>query len=573
MQARSYQQEILELAVAKADTADRSLIQLPTGMGKTVCFALLIKELQKRSLIIAHRQELLTQAAQKLVDVGIDGTIDIVLQSQPDPYADHWVASIQTIMRGDRLDLVKPEIIIIDEAHHSAAKSYITLIERFPDVPIFGFTATPTRSSPKEKKILAQLWDEVLYSMSVRKAILDGWLANIEYYLVQSDVSLDGVKTSRGDFAVGELADRVDVHARNQACVEKYLELGGGKAVAFSVNVAHAQSIADYFKVYGIDSYVLTGKTKKDERKQILDRLATADMNENIVVANCGVLVEGWDCPDLRQVILARPTKSEIAYLQMIGRGTRKAEGKEVVKIIDIADNFTGEMCNCLRTVFNLNTNVMIEGNILAILEEKRKAHTSGGGSSPSVTEEEHNEDVAQENAALYMANLLFDIPKELDSGDLAWIATEENTYHCKVSHNDYLKIETDMLRYTLLYNNELYEMSADIREIATSAIEAARTYHGDTRYMWSRKIRNRGARDPMTEKQEALLRKIHPDLDLRHVSKSRASELIAAHIAKRREDPPTAKQLRLISMLGWHGKQPNTKHDASRIIERLKEA
>jgi DNA or RNA helicases of superfamily II len=155
MELRPYQNEIISILEKDCQRPCKEIVQLPTGMGKTVVFSSLIRNLGKKTLILAHREELLNQAKDKMITCGVTGKIDIVLQSKPDPFADHWVASVQTLARRNLNDM-SPELMIIDECHHSIATTYKRIMEAFSNIPIIGFTATPTRTGKKEKKSLAR---------------------------------------------------------------------------------------------------------------------------------------------------------------------------------------------------------------------------------------------------------------------------------------------------------------------------------------------------------------------------------------------------------------------------------
>jgi len=555
---RPYQEKILDIVPQELKEKERIIVQLPTGMGKTVVFSKLISMLKKPTLVIAHREELLTQAWEKIINIGNFQTweVDIVLRSTPDPDAKVWVASIQTLIRGNRLHLIKPELIIIDECHHSIAKSYRKVLDYFPSVPVVGFTATPTRSSKKEKNELVEIWDDIVYQYPIKKAILDGYLAGIEYYQVKTDVDLGGIKTVAGDFAQGELGNKVNVHFRNQACVDKYLSLGGGKCVVFCVDVSHSRDMCQIFREGGIKADVVTGDLDRDERRAILAGFAQSPPDDNYVLCNCMVLTEGWDCPDVKMLILARPTQSIIVYLQQLGRGLRVTDTKKTVIVVDIADNCKSrKICNCLSTVFDLHPEVVITGNVIEQIERMR---------SPGISKD----------GPLELVDILFNMPVELESSKLAWYSPEENRYYVSVDKGKYLLIEDDALKYSLYGVNskgkKLMGSNTDVSVLDQMAYEIASKWWNDNRYMWDKSKRLDWGNSPPTERQVAFLRKATPNIDPSKISKATAAEIISAVIVKRDCEPATKRQICFLRCNGVNV-ESITKREASRIIARIK--
>lgn len=574
---RPYQEEIIrilkkELNDKSASRPPRLIVQLPTGMGKTVIFAQLLADLGIPTLVLAHREELLFQAREKISRASglAANTIDIILQSQPNPQARIWVASVQTLTRGDRLDKIKPELMIIDECHHSCAKTYQNVIFSYPGIPVVGFTATPTRSNRTEKKNLAELWDKIVYQMPIKKAVLDGWLANILYYRVKSGISLNDVKTSNGDFQAGDLSKRVNAKSRNQATVSKYQELGGGKAVVFCVDVEHAINMQAEFEAACIESIFICGDTDKDTRRETLEKFQASQHGKNLVITNCGVLTEGWDCPDLRQVILARPTKSEILYLQMLGRGTRKSHGKNSIIVVDIADNCRDErLCNCLKTVFGLRKDILMEGDVQKRLDQEKEYAKQKQEESAS----------QQQQIEIEIAKILFDMPEEIERSRLAWCSPETGEYTCYTSKTGFLCIKENALGYTL-YNIEKFGFPEKIiadpsLDVILREAETVANRHQDTCYIWDKAFRINLGNKPVSEKQIDILKKIAPQLDSKLINRETASQIISAHMAKKQSsmaEPASAAQKRFLIFLGYKGDTQNiTKGEAGKLISQLK--
>lgn len=327
------------------------VIVLATGTGKTVIFSHLPREFikqGKKTLILAHREELLTQAANKLITVSPDLRIEIEQGSNwAEPDADVIIASVATLGRtgSDRIKKFNPEhfgLIIIDEAHHAPATTYKNVLSYFGankeeglregHPVVLGVTATPFR---KDNVGLESVFNKVVFKYDIKDGIDDGYLARIMASTVFTNQKLD-VKMQGGDFAVGELADAINTPMRNQLVVESYRDVCGGQiALCFAADVQHAHDLAELFRQYGYRAEALSGDTPTEQRMDILKKFMTGEVQ---VVVNCMVLTEGYDNPNIRAVLFARPTASRALFIQMGGRGTRLAPGKESVHFLDFVD-------------------------------------------------------------------------------------------------------------------------------------------------------------------------------------------------------------------------------------------
>jgi superfamily II DNA or RNA helicase len=320
---------------------NRPLIVLPTGAGKTVVFSHLarLRAAAGRVLIIAHREELLTQAAEKIMHIAPDLTIGIVKAERDDhQYADVILASIQTIARPRRVAPLIGTIgtIIVDEAHHAAAKTYrdaLTALRAFePDGPLtVGVTATAGRGDGVG---LGSVWQEIVYQRGIIHMIAEGYLVDVRGLEVVTDLNYQNVKSSHGDFTDSSLglemenSGAIDAAA---AAYEKYAK--DRRGVAFTPTIANAEELAKNLTARGIRAEHVSGKTETHERRNILRRLKTG---ETQVVANCAVLTEGFDETSLSCVLIARPTKSRPLFVQMAGRGLRLHPGKEDALILNL---------------------------------------------------------------------------------------------------------------------------------------------------------------------------------------------------------------------------------------------
>lgn len=339
---RQYQTEAIETILGKwREGVTRQLLSLPTGTGKTVIFALLAQKLDTFTLILAHREELLSQAYAKIktimpeADAGIfQGVNREGLESRI------CIASVQTAVRHTR-DLRKRgfNLLICDEAHHARAPSYEKIFKKTgfldnnPRKLLLGVTATPYRM---DGRALGGVFENIVFERSLVTMIREGYLSDIRCISVGTNSNLDNVGIRNGDFANNELEIAIDTSHRNQIIVEAYKNYCmGKKAVAFGVSVEHAQSIAREFQNNGIPCGVMWGDMGSDERKKELARFASGEIK---VLSNCMLLTEGFDAPDIDAILMSRPTKSKGLYTQCVGRGLRLAPGKKECLLLDFVD-------------------------------------------------------------------------------------------------------------------------------------------------------------------------------------------------------------------------------------------
>ena len=364
---RPYQRESLEAVKAGLkDGLTRQLVALPTGTGKTVVFAHLpeVLGIQGRLLVLAHRQELLDQAADKIRRSNPGLSVGVEQADRRAGGAQVVVASVPTL-QGKRLEALRPddfEAVVCDEAHHSVANSYRRIFEHFGcdkpgGRPLIGFTATPKRG---DNVGLSLVFDAIAYEMGIRQAIQEGWLVRLAGHRVTTGTDLSNVHTRMGEFVQGELADAVDTDERNNLVVASYQRLvPGRRALAFTVTVEHARRLAEAFAGAGVPAAYISGKTHKDERKALLKSFAAGELR---ILANCAVLTEGFDDPGVDALLMAKPTKSSLLYTQMVGRGTRLAPCKTDLQVIDFADNSTRHSLASAATLLGLPPELDLAG-------------------------------------------------------------------------------------------------------------------------------------------------------------------------------------------------------------------
>jgi superfamily II DNA or RNA helicase len=285
-------------------------------------------------LVLAHTREIIRQTSDKLkaaeIPHGIIMSTDTVRSYEP-----VQVASVQTywarVMRTKRMDPPPADLIIVDECHHIRANTWRKIIESYPGAPLIGLTATPCRSDGRG---LGSSFDVLVECPQVAELIKQKYLVGTRTYAPPA-LDLRGVRTQTGDYVVSDLAARVDTDPLVGDIVSHWLKHANGlKTIVFAVNVAHSRHIAGEFEKAGVKAEHVDGSTPKAERDAIPNRLATG---ETTVVVNCQVLTEGYDLPAIGCLVLARPTKQQGLYRQMVGRGLRPAAGKTSLVVLDHA--------------------------------------------------------------------------------------------------------------------------------------------------------------------------------------------------------------------------------------------
>src|SRR5688572_2544840 len=369
---RDYQTEALTTVKAAYKNGKRRvLVSLPTGTGKTVVFAHFPSALRmkKRLLVLAHREELLQQAAQKFRAVSPELKIGIErAEERVAGDAQVVIASVATLARSDggRLSRFNPDdfsIIVVDEAHHAVAETYRRILHHFglfdPATTryLVGFTATPRRG---DKQGLGEVFQEVCYARDLRQMIAEGYLCPIRGWRVDTNLSLDEVKIRHGDFVESQLARVVNTPSRNRLVTTSYLRLSSRRrAIVFCVDVQHAKDVCEAFADAGIRSAAVWGEMPREERRHILEQFSKGEVS---VLTNCNLLTEGFDEPRINCVIMARPTKSKLLYAQMVGRGTRLHPDKTDLMVVDVVDNSRTHTLPGLYSLFNLPANMNLQG-------------------------------------------------------------------------------------------------------------------------------------------------------------------------------------------------------------------
>ena len=392
---RPYQLQCFENVKNDIDNGyKRLLLQLPTGAGKTICLSNIIDNViplnGKQAVIFVHREELLFQTVDKFKRVHGN---KFVIGMEMGSYhcrgdEDIIVASTATLGRAEckRIQKIDPNrvgIVMYDEVHHAICTTGQNSINYFLDknkqAILIGCTATTVRSDGLD---IAEIFEVVSYRKSLIEMIREGWLANIRGYVVRSHEDLNGIKTQAGDFAAGELERRVNTDNRNQLIFDAYNAYMKDRhgVVIFCAGVEHAQDITDMFNQNGISAATINHKTPKDERRNILKAFEAGEIK---VLPNMGVLTEGWDSFEVGGLIMARPTKSSLLFVQMIGRSLRLDRSispwKSEAVIVDIVDSYKAQTQKTVASVAGAMKVVDVQGKTLTEIEEIfEKAQTLG---------------------------------------------------------------------------------------------------------------------------------------------------------------------------------------------------
>lgn len=334
MELRPYQKEAKEAIFENWENGiKKTLLVLPTGCGKTIVFAKVTEECVRqggRVLILAHRGELLDQAADKISKTtGLGCATEKAEQSCLGSWFRVVVGSVQSLMREKRLGQFPEDYfdtIIIDEAHHCISDSYQRVLNHFPESRVLGVTATPDRGDMKN---LGTVFESLAYEYTLPKAIKEGYLSPIKAVTIPLKLDLSGVGVQAGDFKSGDIATALDPYLHGIAeemkryCKER-------KTVVFLPLVKTSQKFRDILNENGFRAAEVNGESQ--DRAKILRDFEAGKYN---VLCNSMLLTEGWDCPSVNCIVVLRPTKVRSLYCQMVGRGTRLAPEKDHLLLLD----------------------------------------------------------------------------------------------------------------------------------------------------------------------------------------------------------------------------------------------
>ena len=331
---RPYQRQARDRIHAEWDAGHtRTLLVLPTGTGKTIVFASVAADQVRagdRVLILAHRGELLEQAADKLQrSTGLVSAVEKAESTCLDSWFRVVVGSVQTLQRTARLERFPQDYfgtIIIDEAHHAITDGYRRILDYFSGAKVLGVTATPDRGDMRN---LGEVFDSLAFEYKLTDAIKEGYLCKIMAQTIPLQLDITSVTMSGGDYAVGDLGTALDPYLE-QIAAEMARRCKSRKTVVFLPLIRTSQKFRDLLGAHGFRAAEVNGQS--DDRRQVL---ADFDAGKYNVLCNSMLLTEGWDCPSVDCVVVLRPTKVRSLYSQMVGRGTRLSPGKTDLLLLD----------------------------------------------------------------------------------------------------------------------------------------------------------------------------------------------------------------------------------------------
>lgn len=455
MKLREYQHQIVDAVFREWGDHNSTLFVAPTGSGKTVIFAEIIRRLQPKSgiarvLVVAHREELIWQARDKIHRVsGLPCEIEMAelwtnsslfettpviistVQTQNSAWGDH--------KRMGRFDPLLFHAVIIDECHHGVADSYQNLINYYtknPDLRVLGVTATPDRA---DEEALGRVFQSVAYDYEILDAINDGWLVPVEQQFIHIDgLDFSHIRTTAGDLNGADLAAVMESEQNLQGVAGASMEvIKDRRSIVFTSSVKQAEVICNILNRHKDNMAAwVCAKTNKDSRREILSRFESGQIQ---VVCNCGVLTEGFDNPAVEVIVMARPTKSRSLYAQMAGRSMRPLPG--IVDQFDAPDDRRKAIAsspkpNCLILDFVGNSGrhkLVCSGDILGgKMEDKvveraiQMAKNKGGPVSMVEVMEDAEEDLAKE---LLERKRMEEARKERLVARVKWTAKQVNPF------------------------------------------------------------------------------------------------------------------------------------------------
>ncbi len=346
----------------------RMLVCLPTGAGKTVIFSQLAQLARRQVLVLAHREELLSQARAKL-EHALGGAHVVAIERGSERAPEHakvLVCSIRSLHEERLARLIRGRdlgLVIYDECHHAAAEDNLRVLRQLGvfdekwSGTLLGFTATTARGDGKG---LDAVFEKIAYSRALPELIADGYLAKLRGFRVSTSADLSRLSASGLDFRDEELADAVDIEERNALVARSIQELARDRrTIAFCVTVNHARNLSRSLNVLGVPAGIVHGAMSSDVRAQAL---ADFRAGRTHVLCNVAVLTEGFDDPGVSCIAMARPTRSEGLYAQCVGRGTRLHPGKQDCLILDFVDVSLLSLCS-LPSLFGMPRDLDLRGD------------------------------------------------------------------------------------------------------------------------------------------------------------------------------------------------------------------
>lgn len=534
-ETRDYQQECIKIINSKKNGS--YLIRMATGLGKTYVFTHIKRK--GRVLILAHREELIYQPVQYYTcPVGIEKA---KLQSNGEEVV---IASVQSIVR--RLNRFNPkdfDTIIVDEAHHAVASTYVKILEYFKPRLLLGFTATPKRGDNIK---LNKIFSEIIYDKDIKWGIKNNYLSDISCLRVDLGYDLSKVHNNMGDFNQSELDKAVNIKWANKAIGETYKKYAKGQTLIFATSIEHAFNIQKEIP----NSYVVTGKT--ENREKILNKFLN---NKIKCIINVDVFTEGTDLPNIETLIIARPTQSTSAYIQRVGRGLRKYKGKDKLLLIDcVGDSGKHNLCTA-PSLLGLSLDLVpkekldkIQGDLFD-LEEKIKVESDVPESW--IKNAEYVNIWAKNN--------------ELDLRNINFYQMPDGSLNCRIpapkeqQQNDKISQEIITIPYpdelgNTYYNGENMPMQSAINKV----YEYLYKYRRYCEPIWNLERVKFWKNDKATIKQINKIKFYLPEFNTSNLTKLQASEILNRLLGEnisdmvKKEENPLLKQIEKKEMFSF---------------------
>ena len=336
LELKEHQKSALKALEQMRDNSETiALLYHATGTGKTTTAVLDAKRCGGRVLFIAHTQELVDQAAKRFRELWTNTTVGRYCEVIKQPRAHVVCGSVQSVAL--HLDEFKDDdfdYLIVDEAHHAAADTYQKILSYFKPAFTLGLTATPERADDKS---ILEIFKNTAHKLDIQTAVEIGELVPVRCIRIHTNIDLTKVRFNSVQYNIRDLESKIYVPERNRLIVDTWMQYVRDKrTVVFCASVKHAQQIADLFREQGIKAAAVSGSMKQSERREFQEKFVNRDIQ---VLCACDLLNEGWDCPEIEVLFMARPTMSKVLYTQQLGRGMRLYEGKESLMVFDFVDN------------------------------------------------------------------------------------------------------------------------------------------------------------------------------------------------------------------------------------------
>ena len=336
LELKEHQKAALKALEQMRDNSETiALLYHATGTGKTTTAVLDAKRCGGRVLFIAHTQELVDQATKRFRELWVNTTVGRYCEAIKQPRAHVVCASVQSMalhleeFKDDDFDY-----LIVDEAHHAAADTYQKVLAYFKPAFTLGLTATPERADDKS---ILEIFKNTAHKLDIQTAVEIGELVPVRCIRIHTNIDLTKVRFNSVQYNIRDLESKIYVPERNKLIVDTWMQYVNDKrTVVFCASVKHAEQIAELFRAQGIQAAAVSGGMKKSERMEFQEKFVNREIQ---VLCACDLLNEGWDCPEIEVLFMARPTMSKVLYTQQLGRGMRLYAGKESLMVFDFVDN------------------------------------------------------------------------------------------------------------------------------------------------------------------------------------------------------------------------------------------